>query len=79
MILYTFIIFADCNADIGLEMDGSNACVCVVGYYQTALGDADNPPTCTACPAGSTTTTSNSQSISDCGKNSTIIIPINWH
>ena len=77
MILYTFIIFAECNA--GLVMDGSNACVCAVGYYQTAPASGDNPPACSACPAGSTTTTVDSQGISDCGKNSTIIIPINWH
>ena len=55
-------------------MDGSNVCVCAAGYYQTAEGDADNPPTCQACPAGSTTTALNSQGIIDCGKNARIII-----
>ena len=75
MILYTFIIFAECNA--GLVMDDSNACVCPVGYYQTAVGDADNPPGCSACRAGSTTTAPDSQDITDCGKNSRTIIPIN--
>ena len=71
--LYTFIIFAVCDASLGLEMD-TNVCVCAAGYYQTAAGDTDNPPTCTTCPTGSTTTTPNSQSISTCGKNARIPI-----
>ena len=58
--LYTFYIFA----------------VCEVGYYQTAPGSANAAPTCEACPVGSTTTATNSQDISTCGKNARIIIPI---
>ena len=58
--LYIFIIFA----------------VCDVGYYQTASGSEGGPPTCTACPGGSTTPGTNSQSISTCGKNARITIPI---
>ena len=61
--MYIFIIFA----------------VCDMGYYQTAAGSANAAPTCQACPAGSTTTGTNSQDISTCGKNAIIIIPIDWH
>ena len=73
--MYTFIIFAVCTA-ADLEMGSSNACVCALGYYQTASGSDTEPPTCQACPDGSTTTATDSQAISDCGKNETIIIPI---
>ena len=61
-------------------MATNGVCVCAVGYYQTAPASGD-APSCmlSICPAGSTTTTADSQGISDCGKNSTIIIPINWH
>ena len=49
--------------------------VCQVGYYQTSTDGQSL--VCEACPAGSTTTATDSQGISDCGKNSRIIIPIN--
>ena len=71
------MIFAVCDTDFGLLMDTTeNVCVCAEGYYQTAAGDADNSPVCTACPPGSITTTPNSQSISACGNNVRIIISI---
>ena len=78
--LYTFIICAACtDASHVLETtDGVSTCVCAVGYYQTALGDADNPPTCTSCPYGTTTTATDSQDIHACGKNWRIIIPMDW-
>ena len=44
--------------------------VCAVDYYQTA----DNPLTCTACPAGSSTNDLTDQDA--CGKYGKIIIPI---
>ena len=44
-------------------MTTNGACVCAVGYYQTAQASADNPPACSACPAGSTTTAPDSQGI----------------
>ena len=65
--LYIFINFAVCGD--GFEMDTTNeVCVCAVDFYQTAPGIGDEPPQCTACPAGSTTNgNSNSQDISACG------------
>ena len=68
--LYTFIIFAVCDISIGLEMDG-NECVCAAGYYETTAAVGDNPPGCTACPLGTTSTIN-----SACGKNARITIPI---
>ena len=74
--MYTFIIFAVCIDD-SLEMDTTNSeCICAVGYYQTTAATATTALECTACPFGSTTTTINSQDISDCGNNERIIIPI---
>ena len=76
---YTFIIFAVCTDD-SLEMDTTNGvCICAVGYYQTATGSTTAAPTCNICPVGITTTGTNSQDTSECGKNTRIIIPIDWH
>ena len=60
-------------------MDTNDACVCAAGYYQTAAGNTDNPPTC-AQPAqleAQPMETPNSQSISTCGKNARILI--DWY
>ena len=51
--------------------------VCGLGYYQTPTND--DSLVCEACPAGSTTTQTDSQAISDCGKNAPNIIPIALH
>ena len=76
---YTFIIFVVCTDD-SLEMDTTNGvCICTVGYYQTATGSETAAPTCNICPVGTTTTGTNSQDTSQCGKNTRIIIPIDWH
>ena len=77
--MYTFIIFAVCIDD-SLEMDATNGvCVCAVGYYQTTAANTDHSPVCTACLPGSTTQTTNSQDLSDCGKNARIFIPIDCY
>ena len=55
-------------------MDTTNQCVCAAGYYQTTAAVGDNPPECTACPLGSTSTIN-----SACGKNARIIFPVDWH
>ena len=77
--MYTFIIFAVCIDD-SLEMDATNGgCICAVGYYQTTAVNTDHPPVCAACLPGSTTQTTNSQDISDCGKNARIFLPIDCY
>ena len=49
--LYTFFIFAVCNADLGLEMDTtSDTCVCAVGYYQDCSSWLQVQPLLSALP-----------------------------
>ena len=55
-------------------MNDNNQCVCDTNYYQTST-DTENGPTCTACPAGSTTLTTDVQNINGCGMYD-IIVPI---
>ena len=63
---------------VSLDWDtASQACVCAIDYYQTADATQDNPPTCTACPTGSTTDGETNSAA--CGKHGKIVIPIPMH